>query len=147
MKIVIGIDPDVSGHGVAFYFDGRLASLKKLSRREIIEFCRDSLREGNSIEVAIEDVISNTSTWRAGGAISKQVAAKMGHGIGRLNQSARELVDDLNEIGITISMYKPSSEWKASKGVFELATGWKSRSNEDTRSAAYFGWIKVMGSK
>jgi hypothetical protein len=43
--------------------------------------------------------------------------------------------------------HKVSKKWKdaAGKKEFERVTGWKGRSNEDTRSAAYFGYLGVIG--
>jgi len=37
--------------------------------------------------------------------------------------------------------HRVSKMWKKDKKQFELVTKWTGRSNEDTRSAAYFGWL------
>lgn len=144
MRIVIGVDPDSDKHGVAIYVDGNLCDLASLNRIDLIKRAISYRDKGCDVMLSIEDVMANQSTWRASGAASKKVAAKMGHGIGRLYQALHELIRDLEENGFEYKLHKVSSNWKdaAGKKLFEKVTGWNSRSNEDTRSAAWFGWIE-----
>ena len=145
MKIVIGVDPDSDKHGVAIYVDGNLCDLAGLNRVDLIKRAISYRDKGCEVLFSIEDVMANQSTWRAGGAVSKAVAAKMGHGIGRLYQALHELIRDLDANGFEYKLHKVSSNWKdaAGKKLFESATGWNSRSNEDTRSASWFGWLEL----
>ncbi len=145
MKIVIGVDPDSDKHGVAIYVDANLCDLAGLSRVDLIKRAISYRDKGCDVLFSIEDVMANQSTWRARGAVSKAVAAKMGHGIGRLYQALHELIRDLEANGFEFNLHKVSSNWKdaAGKKLFEQATGWNSRSNEDTRSAAWFGWLEL----
>ena len=68
---------------------------------------------------------------------------KMAWGLGKCAQSEIELRRVLEVMGFKYVMHKRNSVWKKSKNKkqFELVTGWTGRSNEDTRSAAYFGWL------
>ena len=143
MKIVIGVDPDSDKHGVAIYVDGNLCDLVSLSRVDLIKIGLKYRERGFDVIFSIEDVMANQSTWRSGVAANKRVAAKMGHGIGRLYQAMHELLLDLEANDFDYKLHKVSSSWKdaAGKKVFEQLTGWDARSNEDTRSAAYFGWL------
>ena len=144
MKIVIGVDPDSDKHGVAVYADGNLCDLVSLSRVDLIKIGLKYRERGFDVIFSIEDVMANQSTWRAGGAASKAVAAKMGHGIGRLYQALHELIMDIKSNNFEYRLKKVSSSWKDASGkrIFESVTGWDGRSNEDTRSAAYFGWLE-----
>ena len=51
--------------------------------------------------------------------------------------------------GIKVVKHKISKMWKDQPGKkqFENVTGWSGRSNEDTRSAAYFGWLGVASAR
>lgn len=145
MMVVIGVDPDSDKHGVAIYVNGKLFDLDSINRVHLIELALKYRERGYDVLFSIEDVMANQSTWRARGAVSKPVAAKMGHGIGRLYQAMHELLLDLETNDFDYRLHKVSSSWKDASGrkMFEKMTGWNRRSNEDTRSAAYFGWLEV----
>ena len=72
---------------------------------------------------------------------SKFVKAKKSEHIGLCKQSQVELERMLSHYGIKIVKHKISKTWKKEKAQFQAVTGWKGQSNEDTRSAAYFGWL------
>ena len=62
--------------------------------------------------------------------------------IGRCQQSQSELMRFLDEYKIKYVLHKPQkNNWAKNKHQFEKVTGWVGRSNEDTRSAAYFGFL------
>lgn len=140
---VWGVDPDSDAHGVAVYHKGDLIALGNLTHEQF----RKKLAETDTAEliVSMEDVMSNTSTFRAGRAKNKAVSSKMGHAIGRLYQSQKVLIEMLDDLGVRYVTYPPSSYWKSQSGKrqFEKITGWTGRSNEDTRSAAYFGFLAL----
>lgn len=142
--IVIGIDPDSKAHGVAFYYDGELVNIDRLKRRELIIEVEEWLSVDYTV-LSIENVLANSSTWRAKAGEKAAVSAKKGMAIGKLHQATQELIDDLDGLHIPYKLHKVSSKWKDQQGKkeFERITGWNKRSNEDTRSAAYFGFLEA----
>ena len=66
--------------------------------------------------------------------------------MGRCKQMQLEVEKIAEHFDIKIVRYPVSSQWKNSAGKkeFDRLTGWKGRSNEDTRSAAYFGYLGTI---
>lgn len=143
---VWGVDPDSGKHGVAIYRGGVLAELKALGHEEFRSDLIMAQFEKKSVLVSMEDVMVNQSTFRAGKAQNKNVSAKMGHAIGRLYQSQKVLIEMLDLLGVPYKLHPLSDYWKSQSGKkqFERVTGWVGRSNEDTRSAAYFGFLEAQ---
>lgn len=144
-KLIIACDPDVEGKGFAIYEDGKLAMLCSLS---LIELHRDfhgySKIENLNIELHIEDLNANkSSAFGHSHKQSKQVQNKISESVGRCKQMQLEVEKVAEYFDIKIVRHKVSSKWKNAVGKkeFERATGWTGRSNEDQRSAAYFGFI------
>jgi len=136
-KIILGIDPDSKAHGVAVYIDGRLDRLECLTLywfMDAIDFYH-----GNDIEIHIEDVCANNAIFRGGNGI--KVQQSIARRLGMVQQSQVELERFMHQRGIRVIKHKISKMWKKDKAQFEKVTGWTGRSNEDTRSAAYFGWL------
>ena len=136
-KIIIGIDPDSKAHGVAVYIDGRLDRLECLTLYWFIDAI--DFYHGNDIEVHIEDVCANNSVFRGGNGV--KVQQSMARRLGMCQQSQTELERFIHHLGIKVIKHKISKIWKKDRKQFEKVTGWKGQSNEDTRSAAYFGWL------
>ena len=141
-RIIIGIDPDSKAHGVAVYEDGKLISLECFSLMGvmgILKNFRESLPGLDDIEVHIEDVCANNAVFRAGG--NAKVNMSIARRLGMVQQSQTELERMLIRFHIVPTKHKISKMWKKDKAQFEKVTGWTGRSNEDTRSAAYFGFL------
>lgn len=139
-KIVIGIDPDSKAHGVATYVDGRISTLENLTLVEImIKILKAQRLESNVIEFHIEDVCANNAIFRGGNGI--KVQQSIARRLGMVQQSQAELERLAVHLDVKIVKHKISKMWKRDKAQFEKVTGWSGRSNEDTRSAAYFGWL------
>lgn len=139
-KIIIGIDPDSSKHGIAIYEDGKLICLECLSLMGVMGLMK-SLVVGNDVEVHIEDVCANNAVFRSGG--NAKVNMSIARRLGMVQQSQAELERMLIRFHIVPTKHKISKMWKKDKAQFEKVTGWTGRSNEDTRSAAYFGFLGV----
>lgn len=143
-KIVLGVDPDSSEHGVALYINGKLESLQRLSLPQLINkiiSCKDS---GDDIIVSVENVLANNFVYARNNQATKAAQAKVGLSIGRCQQSQSELMRWLDYIGIPYVLHKPTkSNWHDNKALFEKVTGWTKQSNDDTRSAAYMGWLAL----
>ena len=146
-KLIIGVDPDVDGKGFAIYEDG---VLKDLLSYTLINLAGDInvITDLYCVEIHIEDVNgNNSSSFNHNSRQSKQVQNKISESVGRCKQMQIEVEKIAEHFDIKIVRHKVSKKWKdaAGKKEFEQMTGWKGRSNEDTRSAAYFGYLGVIG--
>ena len=137
-KVVIGIDPDSKAHGVAIYRDGELVELACQSLMEITNRIRSVEIDGAVFH--IEDVCSNNASFH-GKRQPVSVQKDIGRRIGMVQQAQTELTRMLEHYQVPYKLHKPSKQWKKDKDQFEKITGWSGRSNEDTRSAAYFGFL------
>ncbi len=139
-KYVIGIDPDSKAHGVALYVNGKLFSLGSMDLITVM-----SLAEGyvnRNVTVHMEDVCANSAVFRGGHGV--RVQQSLARRLGMCQQSQVELERLFDHCEIKVVKHKISKKWKdakAGKAEFERLTGWTGRSNEDTRSAAYFGFL------
>jgi hypothetical protein len=139
--IVIGIDPDSDKHGVAEYWDGELVNLWSLSLPYLVDFL-SNIRPKDDLEVHIEDVTGVSAAFNARDKRGNiHIKLKMAQSIGMCKQSQIEIEKFCEEMNIKVVKHKISKAWKKDKALFEKVTGWKGQSNEDTRSAAYFGYL------
>lgn len=142
--IVVGIDPDSNNHGVAVYENGKLTNLITANNCEIFQMFLDALDEESLGDMifSIEDVCANNFVYARNNKGNKSVTSKIAMGIGRCQQAQKELMVWLDWCEIKYVLHKPQKgNWAKNKAQFEKVTGWNGRSNEDTRSAAYFGWL------
>ncbi len=143
-KVVIGIDPDSDKHGVAVYRDGVLHELKSLNNLDI-SMRLDEKCWGDDVTFSIEDVNGVSAAFGArDSGHNVHVKLKMAQSIGMCKQSQIELERMLKDSYVKVAKHKISKMWKKDKTQFERVTGWTGRSNEDTRSAAYFGWLETI---
>lgn len=86
-----------------------------------------------------------TFQQRVSRATNIKTALKMAEGVGKCKQAQIETMRICDELGIRVVTQKPSKRWKSQqeKKLFERATGWSSRSNEETRSAAFMGFLET----
>ena len=149
----IGIDPDSGKHGVALYENETLVSLNSFTLLQLRDFLLAFFGDDfSSLQIHIEDNASINAAYTAEKAklsptlnAKKQLKArlKMAKEIGMCIQSQTELERMFEELKIDVVKRQQSKRWK-STGIeteqFKRATGWTKRSNEDTRSAAWFGF-------
>ena len=142
--MIIGIDPDSKSHGVSVYSNGELTDLNCMTLLEIhdmLTFGFDKVMQSDC-EVHIEDVDGVSAAFMARDKRANiHVKLKMAQSIGKCKQSQIELERLFAYWNIKVVKHKISKVWKKDKAQFEKVTGWTGRSNEDTRSAAYFGWL------
>jgi len=146
-KIIVGIDPDSKAHGVAIYYGGQLDILSSMNLIELQclidnDLITTSIDNDWDIEVHIEDVNGVSAAFMARDRKANiNVKLKMSQHIGMCKQSQIELERLFEFYKIKVVKHKISKMWKKDKAQFEKITDWKGRSNEDTRSAAYFGYL------
>lgn len=144
--IIIGIDPDSKAHGVAIYVNGKLSVLESMPLMKLHDTITQFKIGGLEMAIHIEDVCANNAVFMPRGS-SKQGESKARHRTLGMCQQAQLEVERMAEYhDIKVVKHKISSNWKSAKhkSIFELATKWKGRSNEDTRSAAYFGFVGLQ---
>lgn len=132
-KYVVGVDPDSNKHGIALYVDGVLTELKCLTLPELAHLLT-FYEEYRTATWHIENVAATKSVWHKGGNTTAV-------NVGKCIQAQLELEKFLEYHRVKFVRHKVSRCWKKDKKQFELATKWQGRSNEDTRSAAYFGFL------
>lgn len=137
-KIIIGIDPDSKAHGVAEYWDGELVNLRMMPLMDLQDLLNDIRPKP---EVHIEDVNAVSAAFNARDRKANvNVKLKMAQHVGMCKQSQIEVERLCERLNIKVVKHKISKMWKKDKAQFENITGWKGRSNEDTRSAAWMGY-------
>ena len=144
--IVIGIDPDSAKHGVAVYQDGSLIDLELMQLVEVLSLIDFHMGEIgiDNILVSIENVCVNTFVYTRNKSNNPKIMSKIGIAIGKCQQSQTELVRFLDAIKVKYVLHKPQKgNWAKNKKQFEKVTGWTKQSNEDTRAAAYFGFLAL----
>ena len=155
-KIIIGIDPDSDKHGVAGYSGGKLTHLECMSLRGIIDLIMPL--DKDKIEFHIENVCASNQIFTSSipsyrsmtRAKQEQALQSRARKLGKCQQAQIELERELKNLNVSIYHHKISKNWKDSKTgklLLEQDTGWTGKSNEDTRSAAWFGYLGVMMSK
>lgn len=146
--IVVGIDPDSRAHGVAIYRGGQLVSLSKDTLLAIHLWLEDIKKLGLEVAFCIENVLAQNFVYTRNAQANKAAHAKVALSIGRCQQAQEELMRFLDHHGVPYQTVKPTAgNWAKDRDTFERITGWSGKSNEDTRSAAYFGWLGLYGRK
>lgn len=141
-KFTIGVDPDSKAHGVAIYENGKLIELHSLP---LIQFylLAQNLKQFGEVVVSIEDnnAISAVYSGRYKSKDSEAVKSKKAQHVGMCKQAQIEVERACEELGIKLVRQRPSRAWKESRcKQFARVTGWKGRSNPDTRSASFMGF-------
>lgn len=142
-KYVIGIDPDSKAHGVAIYKDKVLTELKCMPLTEFVMTLESLLTMSTSIEVHIENVCGNNGAFinTKKHIKNKNAATSISRTLGMCQQAQIELERWCEHYSVKVVRHKISRAWKKEKQTFALMTKWGKPSNEDTRSAAYFGFL------
>ena len=142
-ETVIAIDPGSHKSGCALYKAGRLEALRMVQLFDLPEL----VAEHPSATWVIEDVPANSFMYGRNAGGNKGVAARKAQNVGMVKQAARAIMELLEHHGITPVKIPPQGgNWgtiSTHYGKQGLAqhTGWVGKSNKDTRSAAFFGWL------
>lgn len=141
---IVGIDPDSSRHGVAVYVDAKIISLSSMSLFELYDHVKELIKFGY-VQIHIEDVRAINTTFRKQFVKNRRAETTISRSVGMCQQSQAEVERMAEYLGVEVVKHPISSKWKdASTGNAILKKlGWTGKSNEDTRSAAYFGYCGV----
>jgi hypothetical protein len=137
---VIGLDPDSKAHGVAVFDAGVLTELHMMTLVDLRAWL-DTM-PGVQFLFSIENVLSQNFVYTRNSKASKAAHAQVALSVGRCQQAQEEVMRELTARDIPYQLHKPTkANWADNKAQFERFTKWKGRSNPETRSAAYFGFI------
>ena len=143
--IVIGVDPDSSEHGIAVYKSDILASLHQWALPEIVKYITSDEINGDCY-FSIEDVKANRAIYRQHSHRKARPQGEIGRRLGMCQQAQVELERMLESLGVPFVLHRPQKgNWADTqkKPLFEKITGWDKRSNADTRSAAFMGFLAI----
>jgi len=142
MRLTIGIDPDSDKHGIAVFHGSELAQLATMRCVDVVSFVTNAIADGHDVMASCEDVMANQFVYGRNMRSSKSAQSKVAMHIGRCQQAQVELVRWLEHLEVTVRLYAPTrGNWANDPAMFQRITGWQGRSNADTRSAAFFGWL------
>ena len=139
---IIGIDPDSDRHGVAIYRRGKLKELAMMTTIQLLE----AVEKEEDCLLSIENTLHSGGLYAKNQEPSRKVRDKIAIATGKCQQAQTELQRWLDHHAVAYVLHKPGKyNWAktANKPVFESVTGWKKQSNEDTRSAAYYGFLAL----
>lgn len=140
--IVIGIDPDSDRHGIAVYRDGKLAELHMMN---LIELRLWIDAEDGDMLFSIENVLAKNGLYARNSNSNPLIAQNIALKLGRCQQAQEELMREIDHRGLPYILHKPNkANWANDNRMFQRVTKWTGRSNSDTRSAAYWGWLAVQ---
>lgn len=138
----VGIDPDSVKYGVAVYHDDKLVELWNMETPELVNYLEHY--KSNILQVVIEDVLANKFVYGRNSKGGSAVVATIARKVGMCGQAQRVAMQFCEQAAIPVELVKPTKDnWAKDRKRFERITGWTGQSNEDTRSAAYFGRLFV----
>jgi len=153
-KIIIGCDPDADKSGIAIYKGGELIECKSMPLIDIYLMMKVESSSAKELWIDIELHIENlngnkSSAFNYSRRDSKAVMGKKSESVGKCKQVQTEIERIAEYFDIKIIRHPVSPMWKSQiqKKEFERITGLEGSSNEDSRSAAYFGYLGVITGK
>jgi len=147
VRYTVGIDPDSDRHGFAVYENEKLIVCATATTVEIMIAQLPQLLDAGPVVFSIENVMQNQFVYSRNRQSSKAAESKVAMHIGRCQQAQLELMRWLDHYRLPYVLHKPQAgNWKDKKALFEMLTGWTGRSNEDSRAAAFFGYLEVKNS-
>lgn len=139
--IVVGIDPDSEKHGVAVY---RGVVLSELASMDLVNLRHWIDRQEGEIMFSIENVLAKNGLYARNAHANARIAQNIALKLGRCQQAQAELMRELDHREIPYQLIKPTKgNWADDNRTFQRITKWAGRSNADTRSAAYMGFLAL----
>lgn len=142
--IIIGIDPDSEKHGVSFYIDGKIAKLESMRLFDLFKIIEPLAILGD-VQIHIENVCGINATFNKQFVKNRRAETTVSRSLGMCQQAQVEVERMAEYLGVPVIKHPISKNWKSAdtgKAAL-LKMGWSGQSNEDTRSAAYFGYLGV----
>lgn len=143
--VIIGIDPDSGKHGVAIYVGKKLYALHNWQALDLFFYLLENLDGDHHFEVHIENVCAINATFSKAFVKNARSQTTVSRSIGMCQQAQVEIERIAEHFKVKIVKHPINESWKDSKIGKKILKqlGWKGLSNENTRSAAYFGYVGV----
>ncbi len=149
---VVAIDPDVDRNGVACLdLCSKMLTLQTYSFPLTLEYLHNLLPKSNDdicrTMVIIEAGWLNHTHWHGKWTDSASVIAAKGNSVGRNHEVGRKIAEMCEHWKIPYRLVKPLRKmWKGqdrkiTATELEAITGYKGRSNQESRDAALLGWV------
>lgn len=136
-KMIIGIDPDSKNYGVAVYDKCILKQLLNLDLPDFVDFIKQ-----NDALYVIEDIKANKFIYARNSFTNSGIQNKVAQAVGQCKQAQTHCEQFILKYGYPLERVQPDKHnWAKNRAMFQRVTGWRGQSNEDTRSAAYFGYL------
>jgi len=160
MSKVFAIDPDTKKSGGAMYEDGKLTGLLNFTLSEYIEMLPllaqeeavIAIEDANLIDAIYADKVNRKprnltpQQW-------ERVKLKKAQNVGMIKRQCSVMIELAKAYGVEVKPYKARrGNWagntktvnnKQGAALLKKHTGWSKASNNETRSAAFFGWIHL----
>jgi len=141
---VVGVDPDSKAHALAIYRSGILEELRLAQLMEVDAWLSEQ-PDLNQVLFSVEDTLAQSFVYARNVQHSKAAHARVALSVGRCQQAQEELMRLLAYRGVKYELHRPmGTNWHANISRFKTVTRWAGRSNDDTRSAAFFGWLALQ---
>jgi hypothetical protein len=132
-KLYIGIDPDTSKNGVGFWYkESKKLELENLTFFELFDALKQ-LKIRYNITVIIDAGWLNKSNFHVVGT-NKNVNGKIGERVGANHETGKKIAEMCDYLGVEYQLNRPTKS-KVNKEVFDKITGYKGRTNQETRDA------------
>ena len=134
----LGIDPDVTKSGVAFYESKtnklELANLSFFQLFDYLNFVKEAKQENQTLKVIIEAGWLNKSNWHAVKGGNSSINAQIGQRTGANHEVGKKIAEMCNYLGLTYELVKPTKS-KVNAEFFKKVTGVIGRTNQEQRDA------------
>lgn len=142
--IIIGIDPDSEKHGVAVYDGATLIYVCSMSLFSIYDMVKEKII-ADEVQIHIENVCGINATFNKQFVKNRRAETTVSRSLGMCQQAQVEVERMAEYLSVPVTKHPISKNWKnaAIGKAALLQMGWSGQSNEDTRSAAYFGYLGV----
>lgn len=145
IPVIIGIDPDSNKHGVAIYIGEKIEELHNWQALDLYFYLFENLDGIHHFEIHIENVCAINATFSKAFVKNARSQTTISRSIGMCQQAQVEIERIAEHFKVKIVKHPINKSWKDSKVGNKILKqlGWSGSSNEDTRSAAYFGYLGV----
>lgn len=147
-KFDIGVDPDSESNGVAVYKNKQLIELVNMNTAEFTMYIAESMAVSPHFRpvIHIEDVCGTSAVFKHRFKPGEKLESKLmkAQNLGMCKQAQRAIEQVACMFNLEVVKHRLSSSWKDSKHgreALKRCTGWAGKSNADTRSAAFFGYV------
>lgn len=138
---VVGIDPDIKGSGFALYnmADRTFQEISNLSFFQLY----DKLNECSEI-VALVRIeagwLNAKSNFHTKPGQTKEAGEKIAAYVGANAETGRKIAEMCKHLNIPYELVKPLGTKCIDQKIFKSITGYKKRTNQDSRDAAMLVW-------